>query len=118
MKYNAKVFYLPTARRPKNLDPVPPGIKEYWHVGILYNNKVYENFSAGKNLVSDATNRIPELDEMGAEWQNVFLSNPDNLDIFLRDGLPCDNYVEKVLGVSLTEEKYVIKRELSSEILN
>lgn len=115
MKYNAKVFYLPTPKRPKNFGPVPSGIKEYWHVGILFDGKIYENFSAGKHLVSDVTKRIPELDEMGAEWQNVFLSNPDNLDIFLRDGLPCDNYVEKVLGLSLTEDKGVIKRNLTLE---
>jgi len=118
MKYNAKVFYLPTSKRPKNLGPVPPGIKEYWHVGILYQDKVYENFSASKYVISEARERVPELNEMGAEWQDVFLREPNNLDSLLKKGLPCDNYVEKVLGVSLTKEKYVIKRELSSEILN
>ncbi len=115
IKINAKVFYLPTSRRPKSLGPVPLGIKEYWHVGILYNNKVYENFSAGKYLVSDEAKRRPELEEMGAEWQDVFLKEPDGLDNFLKDGLPCDNYVEKVLGLTLTGGKAVVKRNLTLE---
>lgn len=114
-KNNAKAFYLPTIKRPIKFGLIPDGIRDYWHTGIVYDGKVYETFSHGKNMVSDSLSRLPELNQMGAEWQDVYLKTPENLTSFLKEGLSCDNYVEKVLGLSLTKDKCVVKRDLCFE---
>ena len=115
MKNNAKVFYLPVSKRPLNFGPLPEYFKDFWHVGILYEGRVYENFSGKRFMVSEEERRVPELNEMGAEWQEVILKYPQNLEKFLKEGMSCDNYVEKVLGLESTEEKWVIKRDLTKE---
>jgi hypothetical protein len=104
MNYNAYVFLLKLKDRPKKFPKINL-IGKYWHAGIIYRNKVYETFSNKKYSISKFEFKTMK----NAELYLVQLKEPKRLKQFIGKGLPCDNFVNKVLKYSMTKKKNIVK---------
>jgi hypothetical protein len=100
----ANVFFLPLATRPKALPPINiPGIKRFWHTGIVYENKVYETFNFGRWSKSPFSKRSRELKKQGAVWVGEIQIGKGKLESELTSGTSCGQYVFRVVGLSKLE---------------
>ncbi len=104
MNYNAYVFLLKLKDRPKKFPKIRL-IGKYWRTGIIYRNKTYETFSNKKYSISKLNPKTMK----NAELYLVQLREPKRLKQFICKGLPCDNFVNKVLKYSITKKKNVVK---------
>jgi hypothetical protein len=104
MNYNAYVFLLKLKDRPKKYPKINL-IGKYWHTGIIYRNKVYETFSNNKFNISNFNNK----QFLNAEFYLIKIKDPKKLRKFIELGLPCDNFVNKVLNYKLTKEKNIVR---------
>lgn len=104
MNYNAYVFLLNLKDRPKKYPKINL-IGKYWHTGIIYRNKVYKTFSNNKFNISE----FDEKRLVKAEFYLIKINNSKRLKKFITFGLPCDNFVNKVLNYKLTKKSNIIK---------
>lgn len=105
-KEKTYVFLLPIKNRPTQILPINIRGK-YWHTGIIQDGKVYETFSNHKFKISD----FNENDSIffGMELIEVPRIEESLLQELLQKGLPCDNYVNSVLGFPLTKDKTIVR---------
>ena len=94
-------FFLPVETRPKEMHELTDSrFNKYWHVGIIYQGKVYETFNSGKYDISEVLKRGQELLKQKAVFVSISEIDRKKLEMEIISGTSCDEYVLRCIGIS------------------
>jgi len=112
----AEVFFLPTKTRPGTLGKLNKKM-EYWHTGIIYDNKVYECLNNSKYSITKEDERVKELSKQKAIYIEKKI-DIKKLESEIKSGTSCSTYVARCLGIddSKGSEKTIYPDELYEKI--
>jgi len=103
----ATIFFFPLTTRPKQHFKLnKKHFKKFWHVGIIYKNKVYETFKSGRNYITNYNQRRNIFKKFKAVFINNVNIKKDLLTKYINSGYDCATYTAYILGLSKPKQYY------------